>query len=297
MVHDRFFCFFSETPLRDIIILNQSFSSGINMVKPFRVTMFTLTAFKLALLLAIQLPYSAFTEPQKQITNTCSSNPQSNKHPSSSKQVIDRVLTYLDDNQASIQSKLFQSYTSQYRNETQNSKAYLYQDFRSSLEWMARSGIPNPKNNANDNPLQFYLGPDNCNNDGWQIGLINIAAFLSQAMTLAIQNDTCDELNWETVEEGVYPLSNACGMRGWDYTSHYHSCGEEYDCPVKKSMMVKAVDKGKFGRMPPPLECYPRSAGRSYTGYFDPLVGVKEDTIVDSFLGRTDVEGCCWWGR
>lgn len=161
---------------------------------------------------------------------------------------------------------------------------------------MARQGIPNP--NDKNNPFQFYLGPDNCNNDGWQIGLINIAAFLSQAMTLGIRNDTCDELNWEMAEnENVYPLSNACGMRGWDYSGAFHSC-EEYDCTVKTNMMIKAVDKSKFeGRMPPPLECYPRTSGRSYTGYFDPLVGVKEDRIVSSFSGKTDVEGCCWWGR
>ena len=157
---------------------------------------------------------------------------------------------------------------------------------------MARDGVIDPKTGKS---FKFYLGPDNCNNDGWQIGLINVAAFLSQAMTLGIQNDTCDELNWEMVDEGVYPLSNACGMRGWDYRSNFHSC--EFDCAVKKNMVIQAVDKGKFKRTPPPLECYPRTEERKYTGYFDPTVGVLDKMIVDSFLGRTDVEGCCWWGR
>jgi hypothetical protein len=157
---------------------------------------------------------------------------------------------------------------------------------------MAKEGIPNPSSVSS--PFKFYLGPDNCNNDGWQIGLVNIAAFLSQAMTLGIRNDTCDEFNWEMVEENVYPLSNACGMRGWDYSSNFHSC--EYSCEVMRGMRMKGVDKDK-GRMPPPMECYPRTEERKYTGYFDPEKGVLQDRIVDSFLGRTDVEGCCWWGR
>jgi hypothetical protein len=174
---------------------------------------------------------------------------------------------------------------------------------------MARDGIPNPNN---ESPFKFYLGPDNCNNDGWQIGLINVAAFLSQAMTLAIQNDTCDELNWEmvlpddgNVFQGVYPLSNACGMRGWEYQAgKFFSCsgkddvsGVRFDCEAKKGMRVKAVDKARFEGTPPELECHPRTGERTYTGYFDPAIGVKEDKVVESVSGRTDVEGCCWWGR
>lgn len=225
----------------------------------------------------------------KESTNTCSNNIPHNTHPASSNEVIDRVLNYLDDNKLIIQSKIFQSYTSQYRNTTKDSVKFLFDDFRSNLEWMARDGVPNPKNNALQ--FKFYLGPDNCNNDGWQIGLINVAAFLSQAMTLGIRNDTCDELNWEKVEGNVYPLSNACGMRGWDYQSNFHSC--EFDCNVDKQMFVQAVDKSKFGRSPPNLECYPRTEQRKYTGYFDPMIGVKEDKIVESVLGKTDIEVSC----
>ncbi|KAL7522748.1 hypothetical protein ACHAWX_007432 [Stephanocyclus meneghinianus] len=247
--------------------------------------------------------------PHDQSTNVCSSNSSPTILSSSPPKVIDQVLDYLDKQKSSIQSKIFQAYTDEHRNVTENSVHYLYEDFRSNLEWMARDGIPNPNN---ENPFKFYLGPDNCNNDGWQIGLINVAAFLSQAMTLGIQNDTCDELNWEmvlpengNVFEGVYPLSNACGMRGWEYQEGaFFSCpgkdevsGVRFDCEAKKTMIVKAVDKARFGRTPPELECYPRTEEKTYTGYFDPLIGVKEDKIVESVSGRTDVEGCCWWGR
>eukprot|EP00804_Cyclotella_cryptica_P010088 CCRYP_018038-RD/>CCRYP_018038-RD protein AED:0.19 eAED:0.19 QI:308/1/1/1/0.81/0.70/17/2275/1193 len=247
--------------------------------------------------------------PNNQSTNVCSNNPSLSIHSSSPPKVIDQVLDYLDEQKSSIQAKIFQSFTDKHRNVTKNSVHYLYEDFRSNLEWMARDGIPNPNS---ENPFKFFLGPENCNNDGWQIGLINVAAFLSQAMTLGIQNDTCDELNWEmvlpedgNVFEGVYPLSNACGMRGWEYQAgKFFSCsgkdevsGVRFDCEAKRSMRVKAVDKARFGGTPPELECYPRTEERTYTGYFDPAIGVRDDKVVESVSGRTDVEGCCWWGR
>jgi hypothetical protein len=237
-------------------------------------------------------------------TRICSNNPPHNKYASSSPKVIDQVLNYLDEHKSSIQSKIFQSYADKDQKTTKASVNYLYEDFRSNLEWMARDGVPNPNNG--DTPFKFYLGPDNCNNDGWQIGLINIAAFLSQSMTISIQNDTCDELNWERIipqvgdtSGGVYPVSNACGMRGWEYqTGTFFSCPEEeFNCEVNKDMRIKAVDKSVFARTPPSLECYPRTNGRSYTGYFDPLKGMKVDVVVESTSGRTDVESCCWWGR
>ena len=225
-----------------------------------------------------------------QQSQTCTNTPQLSS--TSSPQTINQVLTYLDSHRSILESRIFQSYTNPYRNKTKLSENYRYDDFRSMLEYMAKTGIPNPT--TPNQPYKLYLGPDNCHQNGWQIGLVNIAAFLSQAMTLSIRNDTCDEINWESVSDDsiapIYPLSNACGMRGWEYTSHFHSC-QEYDCPIQKNMKVKAVDKAKGNRVPPKLECYRRTEGRRYTGYFDPMKGVLEDRIVESFAGRTDVEG------
>ena len=148
------------------------------------------------------------------------------------------------------------------------------------------------------------MGPLNCNNDGWHIGLANVAAFLSQAMTTAILDDTCDEINWEMVVEpgeedgGVYPLSNACGQRGWSYSaSSFYVCNdaeeERFQCDVDLSMEVTAVTKSTLELSPPPLKCFPRSENQPYTGYFDPIQAiVRVDKVVASVSGRTDVEGC-----
>jgi len=174
---------------------------------------------------------------------------------------------------------------------------------------------------SDDSRWTFYMGPDNCNNDGWHIGLANVAAFLSQSMTMVILNDTCDELNWEMIfpnpydqePKGYYPLSNACGQRGFSYTSSpVHTCpaGEElYQCGNDNddidfdptNMRITAASKSAFeGNTPPPLQCFPRSADRTVTGHYDPIlqeVVNKVGLVIPSKAGRTDVEGCCFFGR
>lgn len=186
---------------------------------------------------------------------------------------------------------------------------------------MAREGIDNPfykqgERGGGEEKLKFYMGPDNCNNDGWQIGLANVATFLSQSMTMGILNDTCDELNWEEIREddsgeetGVYPLSNACGMRGRSYNSgQMYTCpassgggnganSVNFDCSVDTNMKITAVHKSPLRRSPPAFQCYPQTGENPFTGYFDFAKGVMDDRVIASVLGRTDVEGCCWWGR
>ena len=41
----------------------------------------------------------------------------------------------------------------------------------------------------------FYLGETDVDN-GWEYGLVNLAAFLSQCMKETIAYDACDENNW-----------------------------------------------------------------------------------------------------
>src|SRR6056300_466316 len=51
----------------------------------------------------------------------------------------------------------------------------------------------------------------------------------------------------------------------------------------------------------PPMQCYPRTVNEPYTGYFDPREGgsviISKSRAVPNSNGRTDIEGCCWWGR
>lgn len=239
---------------------------------------------------------------------------------SSSTAVVERVLSYLDEHRSSIEGTILQSYTSHFENETVPSAQYLYDDFRSSLEWMATVGVRKPPGGGasgggggGDDAWRFYLGPDNCNNDGYHIGLANVASFLSQAMTMVIQNDTCSELNWEQIfpnpmdefPKGYYPLSNSCGQRGVPYDggttfhggSSFHACpaGEEaYQCRVDPGMRTTSSSRSRSDNSPPPMRCFPRVADRTVTGYYDPLVGkvvTIEGDVVPSRTGRTDVEG------
>ena len=55
-------------------------------------------------------------------------------------------------------------------------------------------------------------------------GLINVAAFLAQAMKETIRYDACDENSWDRVGvDMMYPLSNSCGQLGQSY--------QDYRCP------------------------------------------------------------------
>lgn len=63
---------------------------------------------------------------------------------------------------------------------------------------------------------KIYLGGDckHCH----MYGLINVAAFLAQAMKETIRYDACDENSWDRVgDDLMYPISNACGQLGQSY--------------------------------------------------------------------------------
>lgn len=77
-------------------------------------------------------------------------------------------------------------------------------------------------------------------------------------------------------------------------------------------MQISAVTNAKWWGAPEPLKCGPKSV-YPFTGYWDYLKecpggsctdypgqqGGGEDTTepYPNNAGRTDVEGCCWWGR
>lgn len=121
--------------------------------------------------------------------NVCNHAPSFSATSSSSNRVISQVLNYLDQHKSIIEDTILQSYTDYHENVTIPSTQYKYQNFRDSLEWIARTGIPRP-NKLGGGKWTFYLGPDNCDDDGWHVGLGNVAAFLSQSMTMVILNDT-----------------------------------------------------------------------------------------------------------
>jgi hypothetical protein len=127
-----------------------------------------------------------------------------------------------------------------------------------------------------------------------------------------------DENSWDFVN-GKYPLSNSCGQLGQSYQD-YHCSPEEahMECEVDPNMSIKAVTHAKWYGAPAPMFCGPKTMFPT-VGFWDHIYecnkswasppetcDVYEDQKAGRYdssgsyantAGRTDVEGCCWWGR
>jgi len=191
------------------------------------------------------------------------------------------------------------------------SAVYRYKGFIAGLEIMVENGVADK---------YFYLGNDSEN--GHLYGLANIAAFLGQSMKETIQYDACDENNWDYLSKGaltVYPLSNACGQLGQSYQDYHCPAHQRHmECDPNPDMSIMGTTQAKWYGAPGPLFCgpktqYPQAGIWDYTYNCDnpwadpPLTcslyegqraGRYDNSApVANRNGRTDVEGCCWWGR
>ena len=187
------------------------------------------------------------------------------------------------------------------------STVYRYQDLLDGLRVMYNDGVANK---------YFFMGDDSPN--GYRYGLVNIAAFLAQSMKETIQYNACDENSWDLVN-GKYPLSNACGQLGQSYQDYQCSAAEAHmACTVNPNMEIKATTNAKWYGAPGPLFCGPK-AKFPFTGIWDytkecnkpwanppefcneyegqKAGGYDNTSPQANSLGRTDVEGCCFWGR
>jgi len=136
---------------------------------------------------------------------------------------------------------------------------------------------------------------------GMEYGLVNVAAFLSNVKEVGIRYDTCDEWNteYEQSPHEKYPLSNACGQYGRSYEDEVCVADEPFHCVVDTFMEVMANDYNVEENLPP-FMCKPRefNVGQEvYPGYYDTIDKVVIQSPYANTVGRTDVAGCCWWGR
>ena len=138
-------------------------------------------------------------------------------------------------------------------------------------------------------------------------------------MKETIKYDACDENSWDLVG-GKYPLSNACGQLGQSYQDYHCSEEEKHmECPVDPNMSITAVTHAKWYGAPAPLYCGPKTDEQPHSGFWDygyecnkgwanppETCDVYEGQKAGQFDqsrpyastgDRTDVEGCCWWGR
>lgn len=90
-------------------------------------------------------------------------------------------------------------------------------------------------------------------------------------------------------------------------------------CDIDLNMEIKATTNAKWYGAPAPLFCQPKKSKTDFTGkwnynkicnepWADPPMectdyegqkggGYDNEHPVANLAGRTDVEGCCWWGR
>mmetsp|Transcript_5106 Transcript_5106/g.9143 ORF Transcript_5106/g.9143 Transcript_5106/m.9143 type:complete len:114 (+) Transcript_5106:1-342(+) len=90
------------------------------------------------------------------------------------------------------------------------------------------------------------------------------------------------------------------------------------ECEVDPQMTITAVTNAKWWGAPGPLQCGPKSL-YPQTGHWDYMYACNDiwanppetcdayegqtggkamnDAAYPNAAGRTDVEGCCWWGR
>ena len=107
---------------------------------------------------------------------------------SSSRDVIDAALSHIRRHRPSIEEELFRSRPFWNATYTVPSAEYRFEDFENALRYMATTGVED--DGGRGGRRRFWLGPDNCNDDGYVVGLANVAAFLGQSAATVIANDT-----------------------------------------------------------------------------------------------------------
>ena len=230
-------------------------------------------------------------------------SPPINRPPTSS--VAAAVETVLEAKKNDIDNKLLLSQEPSMQ--WVPSTIYRYADLLDGLRVMYNDGVANK---------YFFLGEDTPG--GHKYGLVNIAAFLAQSMKETIQYNACDENSWDRIN-GKYPLSNSCGQLGQSYQDYKCPESEAHmECPVNKDLEITATTNAKWYGAPAPLFCGPKEKF-PFTGIWDYIKecnkpwanppelctvypgqkagGFDNSSPFPNSAGRTDVEGCCYWGR
>lgn len=188
------------------------------------------------------------------------------------------------------------------------STVYRFEDMMVALENMWTVGIGSQL---------LYLGDPNAPAEkNRRYALVNIAAFLSQSMQETIRYNACDENSWDLVgPANKYPVSNSCGQLGQSYQDYQCSAEEAHmQCEVDPNLEMRATTHAQWYGAPAPLFCGPKSKF-PHTGFWDyswslpwnyagelEYEGQRAGRFDNSApyansAGRTDVEGCCYWGR
>ncbi len=197
------------------------------------------------------------------------------------------AILHIESKRDLIEQYVFRSYNNGDADLAYPSTMYTYGPFIESLKIMGVEGF--------GADFKFYLWEGGAK---YHYGLVNLAAFLANCMVESIEADTCDELNWQQ-ESGRHAISNACGQEFRSYQNETCDTSEDiFSCEVLASVQITAASNSTETSAPPPFQCKPGSGEGYFSGYWDAPNGpFVPNTKYANDLGRTDTEGCCFWGR
>lgn len=176
------------------------------------------------------------------------------------------------------------------------SQAYRFLPFISAIRTAAKYGV-------GDGRYFFLVDPDE-GLRGFNAGLVNLAAFLANAMAESIDHDSCEEFHWEKDSTGRYAISNSCGQNGRNYETEtcppwqsFMTCPAAADVNMQASIPATSEPPFRFDPKPPPFMCMPKSVLPSSGFWEEPTNTLNKGASYPNSYGRTDIEGCCYWGR
>lgn len=180
---------------------------------------------------------------------------------------------WLQSKRSKIESNILVSQNEALDGKPYFSTAYKFNHFISALRSSALYGLAQNK--------VFFLYDSSKGSRGFNAGLVNLAIFLANVMVESIVTDSCDEVNWESDPSGNFSPSNSCGQNGRNYSMEICPKWQSFmTCNVNPQMEMEAeipiTDKAPFllNMIQTPFKCYPGNE-----------------------TARSDVEGCCFWGR
>ena len=176
------------------------------------------------------------------------------------------------------------------------SQAFRFSNLISSLRTTAKYGIRD---------RYFFIADPEEGLRGFNAGLVNLAAFLANAMAESIDHDSCEEFHWEKdFVTGRYAISNSCGQNGRNYGTEscppwqsFITCPKSEETTLKASIPETSEPPFRFGPKPPPFESMPKS-DLSTSGFWEESTNtLNQNSTYPNSFGRTDIEGCSFWGR
>lgn len=238
------------------------------------------------------------TEPTQQPVEQPKPTQKPTQQPVSDAPTIDRkteapikgggsVITHVNSKKYLIEKNILVSYNRAASDLAYPSIRYTYDKLMVALQIMGVDGF------GADFKFELWEG----NEEKYLYGLVNLALFLANSMVESIEADTCDELNWDQTA-GRYAISNSCGQESRSYQDE--TCDDMDDdifsCGVIPESEITAASAAVAELAPPPFQCKPGSGEGYHSGYWDSGTLIANAPYSNK-LGRTDTEGCCFWGR